>query len=217
MEQNEWVSPREIVRGPVTRNQPPSTLVAKKGRSLGVHKLATGKKERPFLVLRAGQGLDVPKHTVVEVVNKRDFVHKMYVQSKGHMSGPALVRLTPCAPDKLPSRGELIASDLAGLGAVWWVIGVCLLVWLAWVANPVTSGAFAVLGIMSGATVAVFAWLYAAFLGFEYIDLGRVNFTVVPKDPPLRAQAPQGQEDQAPGAPVPAVYTEPNAPGGSGE
>lgn len=105
-----------------------STITAKEGRMVEENRLDRIKKGTEFVVLRDGRSVDLPKHTMVDVVSQHGYVLSYYAEKKGRLTGPAVFRMRTVAPSDVPSRWSAFCRALRGLGILWlWAAGMALM------------------------------------------------------------------------------------------
>lgn len=182
-----------------TNMQPASTLTAKKGRQLGEISLAHAKKGAEFVVLRESKGMEVPKHTIVEVVDRWNDIVSFYAEKKGYMTGPALVRMRSASPGTVPSRAEAIGRVLRGVGKSFWML-------VAVMALLLGAG---LLGD-SGAALFLFSfllWFFFCFFAFlcivlkDFYNWGSLSTTFIVRPlPPLQDRASTPSSGSTPSA-----------------
>lgn len=105
-----------------------STITAKKGRLVDENRIDRIKKGAEFVVLREACVVDLPKHTMVDVVSKHGYVLSYYAEKKGRLTGPAVFRMRTMPPEDVPSRWSAFCRALRGLGWLWmWVPAMALM------------------------------------------------------------------------------------------
>lgn len=188
-----------------------SILDLERARSLGVKPLDRIKKKGPFQALAAEEVVEIPKSSVVEVVDGGGEVRAFYTPKKGRMSGPALVRTTPVSPSEAPGPFWICTQHpmIIGLAVLFLAMVVLGVVGMEMAPRGSALHFLSFVGVLIGVGPGMLG------VGVVLLDHGvmwRIHHEIAPPAslclPPEEPSSPIPTSDMAagvPGAPAPPI------------